>query len=171
MQVDLDGENWVLTEIGDVEWFMLVQLPEAADASQSERGYRRLFPDLTDESEKPEIRDDWKQFVQPEIEDQFAREIQTVTHDLGTVEEIEGEQGAAVHQLRLPISHASTWYSVLNQARLILNEEHQIAELEQQLLFGNRNPTDIDERKWLIMVQYRVYAAIQEFLLSELLDN
>lgn len=169
MQGELEDGDWILTDIDDVEWFMLVLLPETADASRSQRGRRRLFPDVTDAADHPDVCADWKQFVQPEIEDRFAGEIRTVTQDIETAEEI--QNGVEVcRQLRLPLSHAETWYSVLNQARLILNEEHAIASTERHLLFDSEHPGEIDEERWLLLVQYRVYAAIQEFLLRELIE-
>lgn len=171
MHVELNGDDWVLTDIGDVEWFMLVQLPDAADPSRSERGRRRLFPEVTDAAAHPDVCDDWKQFVQPEIADRFSREVQIIAEDLGRAEETKARRGKDLrHRLAVPLSHAETWYSVLNQARLILNEEHEIAGTERQLLSGSRHPSEIDEQKWLLLVQYRVYASIQEFLLRELIE-
>lgn len=170
MHVRLEEDEWILTDIGDVEWFMLMQLPEATDLSRSERGLRRLLPEVTDPETHPEVCEDWKQFVQPELADRFSREIQIVTRDLANAEEVKGRGRAVHYQLRIPISHAETWYSVLNQARLILNEEHEIAGTERSLLYGSQHPTEIDEQRWLFLVQYRVYAAIQEFLLRELME-
>ncbi|MEM0970582.1 MAG: DUF2017 family protein [Verrucomicrobiota bacterium] len=169
MRVELGPQSWTLREIGDVEWFMLIQLPEAADPSQSERGRKRIFPEITSSSEDSQIHQDWKEFVVPELEDQFDQRVKTVTEDLSKAEETEGADGP-LHRLEVPLDHAETWYSVLNQARLILNEEHDITNTEQQLMYGDSAPTEIEERKWLILVQYRVYAAIQEFLLSQFTD-
>jgi hypothetical protein len=169
MRGELRRDDWVLTDIGDVEWYMLSQLPQAADASRSERGRRRLFPEVTDSTHE-EICDDWRQFVQPEIADRFSQEIQTVAEDLQRFEEIKNNRGKETRgRLRIPLAHAEIWYSVLNQARLILNEDHEIAGAEHQLLKGTQHPTEIDEQRWLLLVQYRVYAAIQEFLLTELI--
>jgi hypothetical protein len=170
MHGEIRGSEWVLADIGDVEWYMLAHLPEAADASRSQRGHRRLFPEVTD-SVHQEVCEDWRQYVQPEIEHQFSHEIQMVCEDMERVEELRKRRGKEVRrQLRVPLSHAETWYSVLNQARLILNEDHAIAGTEHQLLFGSKQPGEIDEQRWLLLVQYRVYAAIQEFLLSELIE-
>ena len=170
MHVHLDDDYWYLEDIGDVEWFMLVQLPQAADFKQSEKGRKRLLPDPTDEEGEDEFVVDWKQFVQPDIETQFTRDLELVSADLDEAEEREDGDGNAVHQLQVPITHAETWYSVLNQARLILNEEYKITSTEQGLMAGLQAPTEIDEEKWLVMVQFRVYAAIQEFLLSNFME-
>tara|TARA_R110002096_G_scaffold316010_12_gene510388 strand:+ start:16394 stop:16900 length:507 start_codon:yes stop_codon:yes gene_type:complete len=168
MRVSLESDHWMLDEIGDVEWFMLVQLPEAADFNQSEKGKKRILPDPTDDDE--EVVADWKEFVQPEIETQFKENLRIVSEDLDQAEEID-HGGAQLHRIQVPVDHAETWYSVLNQARLILNEEHNIANAEYELFVGEQNPTELGEKRWLLMVQYRVYGAIQEFLLTNLMEG
>jgi hypothetical protein len=164
MRVELEDQAWVLDEIGEVEWFMLFQLPESADFTRSVKGRHRILPDVADDEE---VLADWKEYVQPELETRFQDEVRVVSADLQRAEELsrKGKNGA-IYRLRVPIEHTTTWYSVLNQARLILNEEHEIARTERGLMAGDELPTAIDEEKWLVMVQYRVYGAIQEFLLS-----
>ncbi len=168
MRVSLDSEFWMLDEIGDVEWFMIVQLPETADFTQSQKGRKRILPDPTEEDE--EFVADWKDYVQPELETQFKEEIETVSKDLAGAEEYE-EDGVVLHRIQVPNEHAEIWYSVLNQARLILNEEHNIANAEFELFLGEQNPTEMGEKRWLLMVQYRVFGAIQEFLLTSLMEG
>lgn len=170
MNGEIRGEEWILSDMGEVEWHMLTQLPQAADASRSEQGRRRLFPEITGATH-PEIQEDWRQFVQPEIESRFSEEIQMVVQDMQRVEETRARRGREMRRrLRIPVSHAETWYSVLNQARLILNEDHELAGTEHHLLYGSNDPAEIDEQRWLLLVQYRVYASIQEFILSQLME-
>ncbi len=168
MHVSLESEFWVLDDIGDVEWFMVVQLPDAADFSQSKNARQRILPEPTDED--PDVVADWKEFIQPDLETQFRQAIDTVSRDLEQAEEYEDE-GVLLHRLAVPVENAETWYTVLNQARLVLNEEHKIADAEKKLFFGEENPSDLGEKRWLLMVQYRVYAAIQEFLLTTLMEG
>jgi len=169
MRVELEQQAWVLDEIGEVEWFMLFQLPESADFTRSAKGRSRILPEVTDDSE---VASDWKEYVQPELETRFLDEIQLVAADLQQAEELakKGTNGG-VYRLRVPIDHTQMWYSVLNQARLILNEDHEIAQTERVLMSGDQLPTAVDEEKWLIMVQYRIYGAIQEFLLTYLMSE
>jgi hypothetical protein len=169
MRVELGEETWVLDEIGEVEWFMLSQLPDSADFTRSEKGRRRLLPDVSDDEE---VASDWRDYVQPDLETRFQDEIRVVASDLARVEELL-KKGRPDSQFRLkvPVDHAQTWYSVLNQARLILNEDHEIVETEKSLMSGELIPTAIDEQKWLFMVQYRIYAAVQEFLLNYLMED
>jgi len=169
MRVELEEQAWILDEIGEVEWFMLFQLPEAADFRNSAKGRSRILPEVTDD---PEVAEDWREYVQPELETRFQDEVRLVASDLQRAEEL-GKKGknGAIYRLRVPIENTQTWYSVLNQARLILNEEHEIARTERGLIAGEDLPTSIDEEKWLIMVQYRIYGAIQEFLLSAIMGG
>ena len=169
MHISLDGKFWTLNDIGDVEWFMLVQLPQAADIRQSEKGRQRLLPDPIQDPGEEEFIVDWKEYVVPELETQFTEDVDTVAADLDQAEEVENESGL-LHRISVPIDHAEIWYRVLNQARLILNEEHNISKVEESLILGENNPSDMGEKRWLIMVQFRIYAAIQEFLLTELME-
>ena len=169
MYFSLDGKFWTLDEIGDVEWFMLVQLPQAADINQSEKGRERLLPDPIRDSDEEEFLVDWKEFVVPELETQFTQDVEKVAADLDRAEEFE-EDGNLLRRVSVPNDHAETWYRVLNQARLIINEEHDMSKVEESLILGENNPSEVGEKRWLVMVQFRIYAAIQEFLLSELMD-
>jgi len=174
MRFTLEEDTFLLHEIGDVEWFMLMQLPNAADFRQSEKGRERLIQAPTADETAADFVADWRDYVQPEIETQFTRDIATVAADLRLVESVDDDDpagGKPMHRLRLPKAHAETWYSVLNQARIILNEDHRIAKTERQLLSGERSPTELGEKKWLVMVQYRVYAQIQEFILSRMMED
>jgi hypothetical protein len=170
MRAELEEEAWILDEIGDVEWLMLSQLPDAADFSRSEKGRRRLLPDPIDEADAAA---DWREYVQPELEGRFRDEVRVVGADLGRAEESErkGKGGAILHRLRVPAEHTEIWYRVLNQARLVLNEEHGIAARERSLVLGEASPSSIDEETWLLLVQYRIYGAIQEFLLTHLMGD
>ena len=167
MRISLGDTHWTLDEIGDVEWFMLIQLPEAADFTRSEKGRRRILPDPTDDEE--EIVADWREFVVPELETGFTQAVDTVSHDLDTAEEIEGDDGKSWRRIVAPIDHGEIWYQVLNQARLIMNEEHELSKVERDLMMGEQTPTEIGEKNWLTLVQYRVYAAIQEFILTNIM--
>jgi len=170
MRAELDDEAWILDEIGEVEWLMLSQLPDAADFTRSEKGKLRLLPEPVEELEAAA---DWREYVQPELEGQFQDEVRVVGADLGQAEESaqKTKAGGNCYRLRVPLEHTEIWYSVLNQARLILNEEHGIAARERGLVQGETSPTSIDEQTWLLMVQYRIYGAIQEFLLTHLMGD
>ncbi len=169
MRISLDGDHWLLEEIDDVHWFMLMQLTQAADMNQSEKGRKRLLPDVADPEEE-EVNADWREYIQPGLETQFTNDLETVSKDLDTAYEEENDDGKPLHFLEVPIAHAETWYSVLNQARLIINEEYNISETEKKLYMGEQTPSQIEEKKWLVMVQYRVYAIIQEFLLTNIME-
>ncbi len=172
MRAELEDDEWILDEIGEVEWFMLFQLPESADFTRSEKGRQRLFPDPVEDEAEADA-EDWHEYVRPDMETRFQDEIRMVGADLGRAEEVGAQDtgGGQQYRLRVPADHAGIWYSVLNQARLILNEDHEIARIERGLLGGERLPSSIDEQRWLLLVQYRIYGAIQEFLLTHLMER
>ncbi len=172
MRIDLDRQHFYLDQIGDVEWFMLVQLPDAADFRQSPKGYRRLLPDpVQDPGPDDPTTADWKEFIQPDLEAEFTRFLEQVAGDIDAAEELtDAETGEIFHRVVVPLERAETWYFVLNQARLVMNEEHDVSGIERELFQGQQSPTEIEEKKWLILVQYRVYAAVQEFILSQIME-
>ncbi|MEM7012953.1 MAG: DUF2017 family protein, partial [Verrucomicrobiota bacterium] len=150
-------------------WVMLMQLPEAADFTKSDKARRRILPDVTTDKEAKELVDDWREFVVPDLESQFNSAVQTVTDDLDMAEESEDDEGNVYHSVEIPNDHGETWYQVLNQARLILNEEHDVEGTRELLMSGEENPSEINEEKVLTFLQFRVYAAIQEFILTNLM--
>lgn len=172
MRILLNHDSWELEEMRDLEWVMLLQLPQAADHRNSEKGRKRLFPEPTPENDEKsqELTADWKEFVQPELESQFTRDLELVTKDLGNVEEEEDDEGNVEHFLSVPLKHAETWYSVLNQARLIINEEHDVSTTERKLYMGEQTPSELGEKRWLTMIQYRIYGALQEFILTNIME-
>jgi uncharacterized protein YecA (UPF0149 family) len=169
MRVELEKKAWILDEIGEVEWFMLSQLPESADFTRSEKARSRILPEVCDDED---VAADWRDYARPELEARFRDEIRVVAADLRRVEELlkKGKSGSQF-RLKVPVEHAETWYGVLNQARLILNEDHEVVETEVSLMSGELVPTAIEEQQWLIMVQYRIYGALQEFLLTHLMES
>jgi len=175
MRILLNGDDtWDLEEMRDLEWVMLMQLPQAADHRHSDKGRQRLFPDITpkedQDKQSKDVAADWEEYVKPELETQFLNDLETVTKDLGMVEEEEDDEGNVEHFLSVPVDHAETWYSVLNQARLIINEEHDISATERKLYMGEESPSELGEKRWLTMIQYRIYGALQEFILTNIME-
>jgi len=167
MRVELEKQAWVLDEIGEVESVHALSTPRIrglhpfpqrtqsnlAGCDRRFRGRRRLervCPTRVGNPLPGRNQPGWppicnKQRSSPK----------------------KGKNGG-VYRLRVPIDHTEMWYSVLNQARLILNEDHEIARTERGLLSGDQLPTAIDEENGRPWLQYRIYGTIQEFLLAPL---
>ena len=166
---DSSGE-WEFSRMGEMELYLVGQIPNAANPGDDTASRRRLFPGrATVEQSIPAEEDeaavmDWREYVVPELERAFSGAVAAVRSDLEQTEErvIEGER---FYELRVPADHADHWYSALNQARLVLAEKHDFPAVEEDFL---EECEEIDQR-WLACAQSHIYAVIQTFLLEHVM--
>ena len=129
--------------------------------------------------------DDWNDFVKPDLEEGFQTSRKTVEEDLKLVTRIEIEEEVdeededtdlPVHfegdlrRLVVQIDHTEDWYSTLNQARLLLNEDHNLAEDQERLMMMMGMESDLPPEKALVMAQYEMYSAIQSILVENVMN-
>ncbi|NNE93741.1 MAG: hypothetical protein HKN23_18985, partial [Verrucomicrobiales bacterium] len=63
------------------------------------------------------------------------------------------------------------WYSTLNQARLLLNEVHDLAEDDNRFLMMLQEKTDgIDGARAMLLTQFEFYAIIQSILVDRVMS-
>lgn len=188
MRFLLTDDIWSLDALSPAEWHLVAELPAAATPSnyQSQSG-ERLFPspispeELADEDTIAQV-DDWKSFVQPDLEELFQDSRKTVQGDIEGVEkvtvsellspeEIEEYESDLPELRRVTVSkeHTEAWYSTLNQARILLNEEHDLAESEERMLTRMDAGDDIRESRFLLIAQYEMYSAIQIMLVEHVM--
>ena len=176
------------------EHFLMTRIGDAVDVSGSEEARKRLFPPpLSSPNQDPELCEDWKELVVPDLEHLFGEAVQTVINDLARVEpcsdsenteeeEVEDEEfeeAPDVCQLRISLNHVEAWCSALNQARLALNEKHQLydedGDPENEFDFvvkeepEDDSPFAFGSRK-LAQMQCLIYGIIQEVLIRRVLD-
>lgn len=157
-------------EISDLDPFLaelLRQIPTSADplggdaANVDPDGVRRaqdrLFSGPADPGEK-EICSEWKLYVEPELRKLFRSATETVTEDLKQLNE--KEKPFANRTLRIPLEHADSWLSALNQARLALHARYDFTDAE--LCDHERSPAA--SRRDLSLFQVNFYGFIQEFI-------
>jgi len=146
-QVQLEDLNeWL---IGFLE--ALPSLPEDDD----ERVNSRLFPDPSPE---PAVCEEWADFVQPSLEEEFAGARQVVRSDLKNLEPSDDAK------LIIPLAHAESWVNTLNQARLTLASRHEFTEDE---LSESAVPY-VDDPRSILRFQMDLYALLQEVLIEAL---
>lgn len=170
MQFQLGENTWALDEMNAVEWALLEELPSAADIGRSEKGRKRILPDPSSEDQK-EVVADWREFVVPELETEFTRSVDAVAGQISSATESEDEDGNPLHRLEVPNEEAETWYRVLNQARLIMNEDHDVIGMERRLFSGEVEPDDVGVEFGRLIVQNHLYARIQEALLTTFMES
>jgi hypothetical protein len=188
MRFILTDDCWVLDALSPAEWHLVAELPKAASPSHYEdQAKKRLFPSplspdtLADEETISQV-DDWESFVQPDLEELFQEARQTVVQDIDSVEivsaseflspeEIEewGNELPELRRVRVPRENSDAWYSTLNQARLLMNEEHDLAESEERILARMEESSEIDEDRFLLIAQYELYSAVQIMLVENVM--
>lgn len=189
MRFQLTEDYWALDSLSPSEWHLVAELPAtAAGEPFSEKTRARLYPShlspdsLADEDTLESI-DDWQQFVQPDIESVFEEARDVVREDLDKVEIVSMEEYFTPEQfaeikdqlpefrrVQVPRKNTEAWYSALNQARLLLNEEYDLASSEERMMLRHENAENVDSDRLLIFAQYELYSAVQGMLVENVME-
>jgi hypothetical protein len=191
MRFQLQSDSWTLDVLTPTEWDLITELPAlAAGETVSEKTRDRLFPSpispevLVDEDMATQA-EDWDEFVRPDLEDSFSQDRDVVAESLQKVELVDvteflspeqiEEWSGEFPQLRrvtVPKEHTDSWYSALNQARILMNEEYEVAESEDRLLLyagSPGDPADLDQDRIMMLAQYELFSAIQVMLVDRVM--
>jgi len=196
-------DGFVLDEVTPFELALLAGIPEAADPEGSGAAVERLYPTpLTskaqaDDAERAKVfLDDWKEFVQPGLEERFQGHLAAFFDDLRLAKEIpapppavstEGLEEPALDlgptfELSLSDASAEHWFSALNQARLVLSQRFELEspEAEEELvdllakIADDRSVEDANrehlEDRWRALIKCQVYGGLQQWLLEEVMS-
>ena len=151
-------------EVSELDPFLaelLRQIPESTDPEDAPAAKKRLFSAPVAESER-EFCNEWKLYVQPELQRLFQSSTETVATDLKQL--CGNEKTLANCTLRIPNAHADAWLNALNQARLAIAAKYEFSEGE--LCDHYRSP--IGSRRDLSLFQVNFYGFLQELILREL---
>lgn len=186
MRFILTEEFWALDALSPAEWHLVSGLPAAAAGEEvSPAALERLYPPPVDEDDAGvEDLEDWEDYVRPDMENLFQEARQVVEGDLGEVEVLEPEDIFSpedleeysallpeLRRVRVPLENTEAWYSTLNQARLLMNEEHDLAESEERFLAHLEDAEEIDEDRILLIAQYELYSAVQIMLVENIMGT
>ncbi len=183
---------WALDALNPMEWHFLCELPDAAAGSGMDPATVKnsLFPspmadDTEMDSDLEQQIEDWNEYVQPEIESVFDDARKTVIRDLETAEKLpateffepddleeislQDSEPPDYRRVLIPLDHADAWYSALNQARLLMNEEHEITDSMERFSFLMGSEGEISPERGLLLAQYEMYSAIQSILVENLM--
>ncbi|MFC5051174.1 DUF2017 family protein [Rubritalea spongiae] len=108
--------------------------------------------------------EDWNELITPELSDQFNEQILHVSRAISTAEKGNDLTGS----LFITSEEADIWFGALNQARLSLEERHEISQYEN----------DIDEEALeyedpslkAAIIRYHFYTSLQSIMLDYILD-
>ncbi|MDF1658172.1 MAG: hypothetical protein P1U58_11215 [Verrucomicrobiales bacterium] len=188
MRFQLTEDYWALDALSPAEWHLVAELPPTAAGEKfSEKTKARLFPSplspdaLADEDTLSSV-DDWNEFVQPEIETTFKEAREVVEKDLSEVELVSMEEYFSPEQYELIkedlpelrkitvlLENTEAWYSTLNQARLLMNEEYDLASSEERMMLRLEQAENVDQERLLIFAQYELYSAVQGMLVENVM--
>jgi len=73
-------------------------------------------------------------------------------------------------RLRVPLDHTEAWYSVLNQARILMNEEFDLAQSDDRLLLQSQSEENVDQERLILLAQYELYSVIQSILVENVMN-
>ncbi len=174
MKLLVQDDGLIFEDLSALQWLFLQRLPEvAAGIGMGHLSKRRLLPDPLDVSAAERARQegflkDWREYVHPDLNEHFAEARKMVGLDLAKVATSDSEadfnsESGKLHTLSVPASHVEQWFSCLNQARLLMNEEHRLADAEREFFMA---PPDEMNERWLLLAQYTFYGWIQSFLVE-----
>jgi hypothetical protein len=158
-----------------------------------------LAPDVVADENTIEQIEDWDELIRPELEETFssarsiveddlkrfrkvpAADLASESHfeneendfedDLAEEEELFLADGTEFYRVEVPIEHTDAWYSTLNQARLLMNEEFQIADSEERLIARSGGIEGLDEVLMVLVAQYELYSVVQSILVENIMSE
>jgi len=134
---------------------LLRKIPHCKEL-QSEEAGERLFPDPAGPEEEG-LTNDWKAFVQPDLQESFLSARQIVESDLQRM--VKEEEG---HRLTIPRKHLQAWLLALNQVRLALAATYHLGEKEL-----NQEPdAALESPAAEAVFQVQLYGFLQEAILE-----
>ncbi len=195
MRFLLTEHHWVLDSLFPGEWEWLCQLPDiAAGKGMRPEALERLYPsplapDVLAEESTLSQTEDWKELIHPEMAESFAAARSIVAADLARSEasrlddypeddpirqEFE-EAGIPAELLEMrrilvPAKNTEAWYSTLNQARLLMNEEYGLATAPERHGKEALTLEGLGEDRLLLIAQYELYSVVQSILVENVMQ-
>lgn len=199
MKFILTDTTWILEDLDPIEWTFLDRIPEMAAGEDLPPNLRqRILPDPIDVSagEREEFEGliaDWNEFVRPDLEasfsearDQVSRDLalasleappqepdadQPSDEDVAFADEFTARGGNVPPRVEVAREASEDWYSALNQARILMNEAHDIAAAMERFQWPEdgveqEDHSPFDGTRILLMAQYEFYTALQSILIE-----
>jgi len=118
-------------------------------------------PPLYDQlSSKMEQDDDWKEFVVPDIVEQFNDQVSFVSRAISAAPRDEEHAGS----LFIQKEDAMTWYGAVNQARLSLERQHNLSNLKD--ITCEEDLEELEPELRAAVIRNHFYNSIQSLLLD-----
>lgn len=157
----IDPQTVALTKIDPFFCGLLQQIVPNASPGDHPAARARIYSSPS-AGEEPEFEEDWKEYVEPDLHEHFAASRSLVERDLARLETAPDGEAAS---LQIPIAHLDSWISALNQARLVLAEQHSITETDME-----RRRTLGDTRGFALF-QIGFYGDLMEWFVYQVQDT
>lgn len=148
LRIDADSlEDWMVLDV------------ICADASNLPGAplYERL-------SEKMPKDPDWEEFVAPDIRSQFSDQITHVSRAISSASMDESHAGS----IFISKEDAEVWYGAINQARMTLEQQFQISEMDEFVDLDELG--ELSEEKRSAVIRGHFYSTFQSLLLEYVLE-
>ena len=154
---------------------LLRRLPRLADPADDPAAKPRLYSaPMSRGADGDEFNEDWERYVEPEIRSLFRTAQQTVEEDLAPLPEAADQEPVGVFdpaaflptsvRLEIPAPHLEAWWSVLNQARLVIAARRGFGERDME----SETPFPPFSERELDLFRVNFYDEMQQIVLREL---
>lgn len=163
MEIIRHDENTVaIRQIDSFLAELLRRIPDETDPEDDAVARERLFSRPV-ESRNDKFNEEWKAYVEPELEHLFESSKETVGKDLQKLKE-SGKGENIYYTLFIPVTHLEQWLNALNQARLVLAARNKFTDQE---LAADFNPI-VNSKRDMNLLQIHIYGFLQEIFLQHL---
>lgn len=178
MKVRPEAEGATIVTLLEIEPFfldLLRRIGESGQPGDHSAARDRLFSAPAGAGEQ-EIRDDWREYVEPELRDLFRSAREIVEHDLAGLPAVRADWTGDIeafeetaftpteHEVAIPRQHADAWLSALNQARLVIAAKRDFDESDMD---EDLPLPPFDDRQFDLF-QIHFYDYLQQLLLQGL---
>lgn len=134
-------------------------IPDTIDLDQlSDDAQSRIFPAATDDPKLDTVRNEWKAYVEPDLQEHFRSSREVVAADLKLMREVKG-----MVELEIAPAHAEAWLNALNQARLVLAAD---LDFDEKIL--SSGDADVTTETGSRVFRLNLFAFMQECLIQRM---
>lgn len=138
------------------DWMVLDAICADASSLPGPPLYERL-------SENMKRDPDWEEFVLPDIKNQFSDQVSHISRAISSAPMDEEHAGS----IFISENDAPDWYGAINQARMSLEHQYQISELDEEL---DLDELDLSDERHSAVIRGHFYSTFQSLLLEYVLE-
>ena len=142
------------------DWLLLRHLID--DACQRELS---LAEELAQQIDEEDLRDDWMEYIVPDLQGEFATSLEKVREVIAQAVEDYQQSDNGMESLWITRDLGYDWFSSFNQARLAIEARHSFGDATKDEIMKSSNPA-----KCSAYYRSQFYGAVQGLLLEHVLE-